>query len=354
MTTTIDPDKLDQFMGLAVTDFGAFASGVLVYVGDQLGIYKALADSGPVTAAQLAQRTGLQPRLLREWLSNQAAGAYVTYDASNETFSLSPEQAFALADDTSPVYLGGMAELVVSIAADADKIMEGFRGKGLHWHEHDDRLFTGTERFFRPGYVANLVPSWIPALTGVDERLQKGIRVADLGCGHGASTIVLAQAYPASTFVGYDYHPASIDAARKAASEAGVADRVSFEVQSAQAFTGGPYDLIALFDSLHDMGDPLGAAQRIRDQLAPDGTLLLVEPNAGDTLSDNLNPVGRLFYAASTTVCTGNAVAQGGGDEILGAQAGESRTRAVFEQTGWASFRRATETPFNAVYEVRP
>lgn len=352
--TTVDTERLDQLMGLAVGDFGAMASGVLVYVGDRLGIYRALADGGPASAAELAERTGLQPRLLREWLSNQAAGAYVTYDPSSERFSLTPEQAFALADDTSPVYLGGLAEVVLSAAVDADKVIAGLRGGGLHWHEHDERLFSGTERFFRPGYVANLVPSWIPALDGVEARLREGIRVADLGCGHGASTVVMALAFPASTFVGYDYHAPSIDAARKAASEAGVADRVSFEIQTAQAFTGGPFDLAALFDSLHDMGDPVGAARRIKEQLAPDGTLLLVEPNAGDTLSDNLNPVGRLFYAASTLVCTGNAVAQGGGDEVLGAQAGESRTRAVFEAAGWSAFRRATETPFNAVYEVRP
>ena len=350
-TTAIDPDKLDAFMGLAVTDFGAAASTVLVYVGDKLGIYQALVDGGPQTSVQLAERTGLNERLLREWLSNQAAGAYVTHDAG--TFSLTPEQAYALADHSSPVYLGGLAEVILSVAADADKVIAGLRGHGLHWHEHDDRLFSGTERFFRPGYAANLVPSWIPALDGVEAKLQRGARVADLGCGHGASTIVMAQAYPASTFVGSDYHAPSIEAARKAASEAGVADRISFEVQSAQAFDGGPFDLACLFDCLHDMGDPVGAARRIREQLAPDGTLLLVEPNAGDDLTDNLNPVGRLFYAASTTVCVGNAVAQGASD-ALGAQAGEARTRAVFEAAGWSSFRRATETPFNAVYEVRP
>ena len=352
-TTAIDQDKLDALLGLAVGDMGAAASTLLVHVGDRLGIYAALKEGGPQTVAQLATRTGLHERLLLEWLSNQAAGAYVTYEEGPELFSLSPEQAFLLADPTSPVYLGGLAEVIVAISHDAERIADGIRtGHGVHWHEHHDGLFTGTERFFRPGYAANLVPSWIPALDGVDERLRAGIRVADVGCGHGASTIVMAQAYPASTFVGSDYHAPSIDAARKATADAGVADRVSFDVARSTEFGSGPFDLVCLFDSLHDMGDPVGAAQHIRGQLAPGGTLLLVEPNAGDSLSANLNPVGRLFYAASTAVCTSNGVAQGGTD-VLGAQAGEARTRAVFEAAGWSSFRRATETPFNAVYEVR-
>jgi SAM-dependent methyltransferase len=356
MTTTApDPDKLDALMGLVVTDMAASASTALVLVGDKLGLYRALDEGGPQTAAELAARTSLSPRLLREWLSNQAASAYVTYDAATERFSLTPEQAFVLANPDSPVYIGGLTEVITSMYLDHDKVADGIRtGHGLHWHEHSEGLFSGTERFFRPGYAANLVPSWIPALDGVEARLQQGIRVADVACGHGASTIVLAQAYPASTFVGSDYHAPSVDAARKAASEAGVADRVTFEVQSAQGFSGGPFDLIAVFDSLHDMGDPVGAARQIKDQLAPGGTLLLVEPNAGDTLTDNLSPVGRLFYAASTAICTGNAVAQGGGDASLGAQAGEARLRDVFAQAGWSSFRRATETPFNAVFEVRP
>ena len=353
MTATLDQDKLDALLGLAVSDMAAAASTLLVHVGDQLGIYRALAEGGPQTVVELAARTGLHERLLREWLSNQAAGAYVTYDAARESFSLSPEQAFLLADPDSPVYLGGLAEIIVSMSKDADKVSDGLRtGRGMHWHEHSEGLFTGTERFFRPGYAANLVPSWIPALDGVEARLQEGIRVADVGCGHGASTIVMAKAYPASTFVGSDYHGPSVEAARKAASEAGVADRVSFEVASSTSVDGGPFDLVCLFDCLHDMGDPVGAARHLRSQLAPGGTLLLVEPNAGDSLSDNLNPVGRLFYAASTAVCTANGVAQGGTD-VLGAQAGEARTRAVFETAGWTAFRRATETPFNAVYEVR-
>ena len=353
MTTTIDQEKLDALLGLAVGDMGAAASTLLVHVGDRLGIYAALNDGGPQTVSQLAARTGLHERLLLEWLSNQAAGAYVTYEQGPELFSLSPEQAFLLADPTSPVYLGGLAEVIVAISHDAERIADGIRtGQGVHWHEHHEGLFTGTERFFRPGYAANLVPSWIPALDGVEDRLRSGIRVADVGCGHGASTIVMAQAFPASTFVGSDYHAPSIDAARKAVADAGVADRVSFEVARSTEFGSGPYDLVCLFDCLHDMGDPVAAARHIRGQLAPGGTLLLVEPNAGDSLSANLNPVGRLFYAASTAVCTSNGVAQGGTD-VLGAQAGEARTRAVFEAAGWTSFRRATETPFNAVYEVR-
>jgi 2-polyprenyl-3-methyl-5-hydroxy-6-metoxy-1,4-benzoquinol methylase len=337
-----------------VSDFGAALSTSLVYVGDQLGIYEALVEGGSQTPAAHAARTGLNQRLLQEWLSNQAASAYVDHDPATGKFSLPREKAFALADRTSPVYVGGLAEVVLSAAADADKAADGFRtGHGMHWHEHDNRLFRGTERFFRPGYVANLVPSWIPAFEGLDEDLRRGIRVADVGCGHGASTIVLANEYPASTFVGTDYHGPSVDAARKAASEAGVADRATFEKQSAQELTGGPYDLVCLFDCLHDMGDPLGAATQIRSQVAPGGRLLLVEPNAGDRLEDNLNPVGRLFYAASTLICTQNAVAQGADDDALGAQAGEARTAEVFRQAGWSSFRRATETPFNIVYEAR-
>ena len=354
MTDAINQDTLDALLGVAVNDMGAAASTVLVHVGDRLGIYRALADGGPQTAAELARRTNLHERLLLlEWLSNQAAGGYVTCDA--ERFWLSPEQALLLADQDSPVFLGGLAEMIVSVNRDADKITEGFRsGDGLPWHAHDDALFTGTERFFRPGYAANLVPSWLPALDGVVERLESGIRVADVGCGHGASCVLMARAFPASSFFGSDYHAASVDAARKATAEAGVTERVSFEVATATGFAGGPYDLVCLFDSLHDMGDPVATARYLRDQLAADGSLLLVEPNAGDTLADNLNPVGRLFYAFSATVCTPNAVAQGGGADILGTQAGEARTRAVFERAGWASFRRVAETPFNAVYQVQP
>lgn len=350
----IDDDKLQAFMGQAVTDMGAALATALVYVGDRLGYYRELAAAGPLLAGELAQRTGTVERLAAEWLAGQAAGGYLVYDPASGRYAIAEEQAFALATSDSPVYLGGLVDVITSVYADADKVVAAFKGEqSLGWHQHDDRLFTGTERFFRPGYAANLVPEWIPALDGVQERLQEGIEVADVGCGHGASTILLAQAFPRSTFIGFDYHTQSIEAARKAASDAGVADRVSFEVGTAQTYPGA-FDLVALFDSLHDMGDPAGAAAHIRGSLKPGGALLLVEPNAGDRVEDNLNPVGRLFYAASAAICLPNAVSQGGGVETLGAQAGEAATRAIFDRAGWSSFRRATETPFNVVYEVRP
>lgn len=350
----IDEGKLQEFMGQAVTDMGATLATALVYVGDRLGYYRELASGGPLSPSELAARTGTVERLAAEWLAGQAAGGYLGYDPAAGSYSIGEEQAFALATPDSPVYLGGLVDVITSVFADADKVVAAFRGEQpLGWHQHDARLFSGTERFFRPGYAANLVPEWIPALDGVDARLREGIRVADVGCGHGASTIILAQAYPASTFVGFDYHAASIEAARKAAAEAGVADRVSFEVATAQTFPG-QFDLVALFDCLHDMGEPGTAARHIKGALAEGGTLLLVEPNAGEKVEDNFNPVGRLFYAASASVCLPNAVSQGGGVDALGAQAGEGRTRAVFETAGWSSFRRATETPFNVVYEARP
>jgi SAM-dependent methyltransferase len=350
----IDDAKLQDFMGQAVTDMGAALATALVYVGDRLGYYRELAGSGPLTAAELAANTGTVERLAAEWLAGQAAGGYVSYDPATTRYAISEEQAFALATADSPVYLGGLVDVITSVYADVDRVVAAFRGDApLGWHQHDERLFSGTERFFRPGYAANLVSSWIPALDGVADRLAEGIHVADVGCGYGASTIILAQAYPASTFVGFDYHAASIEAARKAASEAGVADRVTFEVATAQTFPGR-FDLIALFDCLHDMGDASTAAAHVKAALNDGGSLLLVEPHAGDAVEDNLNPVGRLFYAASAAICLPNAVAQGGGVESLGAQAGEAATRTVFDATGWSSFRRATETPFNLVYEAKP
>ena len=352
--STIDDSKLDAFMGQAVTDFGAAISVALSVIGDKLGLYRAMDGAGPLTPAQLAERTGTTERYVREWLANQAAGGYVTYDPEAGTFTLPPEQAFALAQEDSPALLVGLGQIILSMYRDVPKIVDAFRtGEGVGWHEHDHELFHGTERFFRPGYAANLESSWIPALDGVADKLRAGARVADVGCGHGASTIVLALAYPKSTFTGFDYHPASIDAARKAAAEAGVADRVTFEVASAKEYPGTGYDLVAFFDSLHDMGDPVGAARHVRESLAPDGTWLMVEPFAHDRLEDNLNPVGRIFYGASTVLCTPASLSQEVG-LALGAQAGEARLRDVVTEAGFTRFRRATETPFNLVLEARP
>ncbi len=350
----IDDSRLDAFMGQAVGDLGAAISVALNVIGDKLGLYRAMDGAGPLTPAELAARTGTAERYVREWLANQAAGGYVTYDPAAGTFTLPPEQAYALAQEDSPVFLAGFAQVVLSIFRDVPKVVEAFRtGNGVGWHEHDHELFHGTERFFRPGYAANLESSWIPALDGVEAKLRAGARVADVGCGHGASTIVLAKAYPSSTFHGFDYHAESIDAARKAAAEAGVGDRVTFEVASAAEYPGTGYDLVAFFDSLHDMGDPVGAARHVRESLAPDGTWLLVEPFAHDKLEDNLNPVGRIFYGASTVLCTPASLSQEVG-LALGAQAGEARLREVVTSAGFTSFRRATETPFNLVLEARP
>lgn len=352
--TTIDETKLDEFMQRAVGDLGAAVSGVMVYLGDRLGLYKAMAGAGAVTPDALAGRTGTDPRYVREWLDNQAAGGYVTYDASSGTYSLPPEQALALADDESPVFMPGGFYGIASMWADVETFVDAFRtGRGVGWHERDPRLYVGTERFFRPGYKNFLVAQWIPALEGVAEKLERGARVADVGCGHGASTILMAQAFPRSDFVGYDYHGASIDTARQRAAEAGVSDRVRFEVASAKDFPGSRFDLITYFDCLHDMGDPLGAVVHARRALDDDGTIMLVEPNAGDRPEDNHNPIGRAFYGFSTVICTMASKAQEVG-LALGAQAGESRLRGLFEQAGFTRWRRATETPFNVVLEARP
>jgi len=349
----VDEAKLEQFMGQFVQDMGAAASGALVAIGDQLGLYRGLADGGPATAAELAERTGTHERYVREWLLNQAAGGYVTWDAEAERWLLTEEQQLALVDEGSPAYVLGAFEVLQALYADAPKIAERFRsGDGLDWCDHDHRLFGGTARFFAPGYRANLVASWIPALDGVEEKLQAGARVADVGCGHGISTVLLAQAFPASTFAGFDYHAPSIEAARRNAAEAGVEDRVRFEVARADGFPGEGYDLVAHFDCLHDLGDPVAAGRRVREALAPDGTWMVVEPFAGDTVEENLNPVGRVFAAASTVVCVPTSLAQDG--IALGAQAGEERLREVIEAAGFSRVRRATETPFNLVLEARP
>jgi 2-polyprenyl-3-methyl-5-hydroxy-6-metoxy-1,4-benzoquinol methylase len=353
-TPTIDEARLEEFMGRFVQDMGAGATAPLVLIGDKLGLYKAMADGVPVTPAELAERTSCRERYVREWLSQQAASGYVEYDPGEQRFHLTPEQALALADDDSPVFIPGAFQLLAAIIKDEPHITERFRsGEGFGWHEHDHDLFEGTERFFRPGYLANLVASWLPSLDGVIAKLETGAHVADIGCGHGASTILMAKAYPNSTFAGSDYHEGSIDAARRAAERAGVADRVTFEVASAKAFGGGPYDLVCVFDALHDMGDPVGAAQHVRSQLADDGTWMVVEPFAGDTLEDNLNPVGRIFYAGSTMLCTPASLSQEVG-LALGAQAGEKRLAEVLHRGGFTRVRRCAETPFNLVLEARP
>ena len=349
----INETKLNDFMGRFVGDLGAVMHAATVVVGDQLGLYKQLAE-GPTDVESLARLTETDSRYLREWLSAQAASGYVQYDPTTQLFSLSEEQAFALAQEGSPAFIPGAFQIAVAQFKAIPKMMQAMRtGLGLGWHEHDAALFHGTERFFRPGYAANLVSSWLPALEGVEARLKAGARVADVGCGHGASTIIMAEAHPSSTFVGFDYHEPSIQHARKAASDAGLGERVSFEVARAQDFPGTDYDLVAMFDCLHDMGDPAGAAAHVRSSLKPDGTWLIVEPFANDRLEDNLNPVGRIFYSASTFICTPASRSQEVG-ACLGAQAGEQRLREVVTQGGFKRFRRAAETPFNLVLEARP
>ncbi len=350
----MDPARLDAFLGQLVGDLGASLTAALVVVGDKLGLYRGLADGGPQTAEELAQRTGTDARYVHEWLCAQAAAGYVTYDAAARRFSLDDVQRTAFTDEASPAFFLGGFQVVDSVFKDEPKLTEAFRsGRGVGWHEHHPGLFRGTERFFRPGYNANLTTSWIPALDGVEAKLRAGATVADVGCGHGASTIVMAQAYPRSRFVGFDYHGPSIERARALAAEAGVGERVRFDVARAQDYPGDGYDLVAFFDCLHDMGDPVGAARNVRRSLAPDGTWLLVEPMAGDRVEDNLNPVGRVFYGASTMICTPAARSQEGGF-ALGAQAGEGQLRALLQQAGFARVRRAASTPFNLVLEVRP
>jgi SAM-dependent methyltransferase len=350
----IDQDRLNDFMGKFVGDFGAALHAPTVIIGEKLGLYRALSEAGPLTADELAERTGTKERYVREWLAAQAASGYVNYDPHTATYFLSPEQAFALADETSPAYLPGAFLIAQSLFKDEAEITEAFRtGAGVGWHEHHHELFDGTEKFFRANYLANLMSSWLPALDGVVEKLDAGAHVADVGCGHGASTILMAKAYPRSTFVGYDYHNRSIDAARLAAGREGVAERVNFEVASAKEYPGKGYDLVAFFDSLHDMGDPLGAAQHVRRSLEPAGTWMIVEPYANEKLEENLNPVGRIFYSASTMICTPSALAQDGG-LALGAQVSESRWREIIFGAGFKSFRRAAATPFNRVFEARP
>lgn len=349
----VDMDKLNAFIGKFVTDLGASVHTGMVVIGERLGLYKALAD-GPMTSAELAAKTHTDERYVREWLASQAAGGYVTYDETSDSFSLSPEQAFTLSDEDSPAYLPGAFELAWGSLAAVPRIADSFRtGAGMGWNEQDPSVFDGCEKFFRPGYAANLVSTWIPALDGVQAKLERGARVADVGCGQGASTLLMAAAFPNSHFTGFDYHGGSIAAARESALRAGAAERVNFEVSSAKAFPGSGYDLVAMFDCLHDMGDPAGAAKHIRQSLAKDGTWMIVEPYANDRLKDNLNPVGRVYYSFSTLLCTPCSRSQEVG-LCLGAQAGESRIRDIVTSAGFSRFRRAAETPFNIVYEARP
>jgi 2-polyprenyl-3-methyl-5-hydroxy-6-metoxy-1,4-benzoquinol methylase len=350
----LDQEKLNQFLGRGVVDFGAVFHAAMVVIGDKLGLYKKLAAKGPMNSSELAAHTGTNERYVREWLCSQSAGGYVTYESATERYSLSEEQAFALADDNSPAFLPGAFQVALAAAKAEPKISDAFRtGAGLGWHEHDADLFVGTERFFRPGYAAHLVSSWIPALEGVDAILKQGAKVADVGCGLGASTILMAQAYPKSTFIGYDYHPLSIERARQRASEAGVTDRVRFEIATAKEYSGKDYDFVTFFDCLHDMGDPTGAAAHVRESLKGDGTWMIVEPFAGEQVEDNLNPVGRAFYGASTLICTPASLSQEVG-AALGAQAGEKRLREVVIAGGFTRFRRAAETPFNIILEAKP
>ena len=347
----MDDAKLQEFMGKLVNDMGGAAMLASVIVGEELGLYRAMADGVSLTADDLAAKTHCQPRLTREWLNAQAASGYVEY--ADGRFRLPPEQAMALADEESPVYVAGGAAVLASMFLDKDKVVTAMRGDGaLSWGDHHPCMFSGTERFFRPGYRANLVASWLPALDGVVDKLEQGAKVADVGCGHGASTIVMAQAYPRSHFVGLDFHGASIETAKQRAVDAGVAERTRFVVADAKNYQERDFDLLCFFDCLHDMGDPVGAARHAYEALKANGSVLLVEPFANDRLEDNLNPVGRMFYAASTFVCTPNSLSQEVGLG-LGAQAGEARLRRVFLEAGFTQFRRATETPFNLVLEAR-
>lgn len=350
----VDTDKLMAFVFRAVDEVGATLNAALVVMGDKLGYYRDLAAHGPSTPSALAERTATSEPYAREWLNAQAAGAYVTYDPASGTYTLPPEQAVALTVEDSPAFLPGFFQLALGTVRDAPRILEAARsGAGYGWHEHDTDVHVGCERFFRPSYHAHLVSEWLPALEGMTEQLTEGITVADVGCGHGASTILMAQAFPASTFVGSDYHPESIEIARTRAAEAGVGDRVSFEVAPASGFSGTGFGLVTMFDCLHDMGDPVGAARHVRSALADDGTWMVVEPMAGDHVEDNLNPVGRAYYGFSTLLCTPSSLSQDVG-LALGTQAGPARIRDVTTVGGFTRFASVARTPFNQVFAVRP
>lgn len=354
MSTPIDDHKLHELLGRAVVDFGGASIAPLVLIGDRLGLYRALAEHGPATSTELAARTDTHERYVREWLNAQAASGYVHYLPGSGRYALTPEQALAFADEDGPAFIVGAFQTALAAGRIIDKLSAAFRtGEGIGWHEHDHELFHGIERFFRSSYTGNLVQSWIPALDGVEAKLKAGARVADIGCGHGASTILMAQAYPASQFIGFDYHAQSIAAANERARQAGLSERCRFEVASAKDFPGRNYDLVTVFDALHDMGDPAGASRHVLTTLAREGAWMIVEPYAGDRVEENLNPVGRAYYAGSTMICTPCALAQEVG-LALGAQAGEARMREIVTGAGFTRFRRAMHTPFNLVYEARP
>jgi SAM-dependent methyltransferase len=350
----VDPDKLQEFVFNAVGEAGATLNTALVVIGDKLGLYRELASAGPLSSIDLAARTQTSERYVREWLNAQAAGGYVDYDPSSGRYSLAPEQAMALTDESSPAYLPGLFQTALGAVIDSPHILDAARtGDGFGWHEHVHDVHEGCERFFRPGYNAHLLSEWLPALDGVVEKLERGASVADVGCGHGASTILMGQAFPNSTFTGSDYHEGSIETARERAREAGLGEQVRFDVAPAAGYPGQGYDLVTMFDCLHDMGDPLSAARHVLGSLGSDGTWMIVEPNAGDRIEDNLNPVGRAFYGFSTLLCTPASLSQEVG-LALGAQAGEARIRDVVTAAGFSRFERVAETPFNAVYEARP
>jgi len=349
----IDEAKLNEFMGKVVTELGAGLGFPMHRLGDQLGIWKAMAGAGPLTATEVAERCGCHERYIQEWLAAETTGGYIGYDADAKTYTLSDEVAFAMADESSPVFLGGAWQVATSVFESLPKLAEAYKtGEGVAWADHTHNLFEGVERFFRPGYNANLVSSWLPSLEGVVKKLEEGAKVADVGCGHGASTIIMAQAFPNSTFTGFDYHDASIVAARKEAADAGVADRVSFEVAPAQSYPGNDYDLVTFFDCLHDMGDPDGAARHVKSTLAKGGTWMLVEPYSNGDLVADSNPVGRVFYASSASICLPASLADKG-RRGLGNQVGDSEWESILAECGFSHCRRAAETPFNRVFEVR-
>lgn len=355
MTTNneINEEKMGEFMGKMLTDMGAAAGASLILVGDQLGLYKTLHKYGPFTSQQLADATETTERYVREWLAAQAVAGYVTYNAADQTFSMSPEQAAVFADEDSPFYSVGGFYGICSLAIDEPKLTQAFKtGEGIGWGDHHECLFCGTAKFFRPGYKANLVSEWIPALDGLHEKLQQGGKAADVGCGHGVSTLIMAEAYPNSEFIGYDFHGPSVEAANAHAKEAGLSN-VSFHEASAKTYHGSEYDLVTFFDCLHDMGDPVGACKHVLSTLKPDGHLMLVEPFAGDSLEENINPVGRVYYNFSTAVCTPASISQEVG-LALGAQAGQKRLGDVVTEGGFTRYRRATETAFNLILEARP